>query len=91
MIEKIPHTIGNQIFPLNCGFTIGYGIGQKYRLIWVSVLVLDLNQNNGFGGTLVLRHQTCPDKNEVERIKLCVSIAVNNGQFKKELPYVMAK
>ena len=50
MIEKIPHTIGNQIFPLKSGF--GYGIGRKYRPIWVSVSVSDLNQNRGFGRTL---------------------------------------
>jgi hypothetical protein len=30
----------------------GYGIGRKYKQIWVLVLVLDLNQNSGFGGTL---------------------------------------
>ena len=53
MIEKIPHTIGNYIFSLKCGFGIGYGIGWKYQPIWVSVLVLDLNQNSGFGRTLV--------------------------------------
>ena len=51
-IEKIPHTIGNYIFPLKCGFGIGYGIGRKYRPIWVSVWVLDLNQNSGFGRIL---------------------------------------
>ena len=51
MIEKIPHTIGNQIFPLKCGFGIGYGIGRKYQPIWV--LVSDRNQNSGFGRTLV--------------------------------------
>ena len=55
MIEKIPHTIGNQIFPLKCGFGIGfgigYGIGRKYQPIWVSVSELDLNQNSGFGHT----------------------------------------
>ena len=48
--EKIPHTIGNQIFSLKCGFGIGYGIGRKYRPIWVSVL--DLNQSSGIGHTL---------------------------------------
>ena len=52
MIEKIPHTIGNQIFPLKCGFGIGYGIGRKYQPIQVSVSVSDLNQNSGFGRTL---------------------------------------
>ena len=49
MIEKIPHTIGNYIFPFKGGFGIGYGIGRKYRPIWISVLVSDLNQNRGFG------------------------------------------
>ena len=39
MIEKMPHTIG-----------ISYGIGRKYRPIWVS----DLNQNSGFGRTLLV-------------------------------------
>jgi hypothetical protein len=33
MIEKIPYTIGNYIFPLKCGFGIGYGIGRKYQPI----------------------------------------------------------
>ena len=56
MIEKIPHTIGNQIFPLKCGFGIGYGIGRKYQPIWVSVLVSDRNQNSGFGRTLPQRY-----------------------------------
>ena len=44
MIEQIPHTIGNYIFPLKCGFSIGYGIDQKYQPIWVSVLASDLIQ-----------------------------------------------
>ena len=48
MMEKI----GNWIFPLKFGFGIGYGIGRKYRPIWVSVLVSDLNKNSGFGHTL---------------------------------------
>ena len=52
MIKKIPHTIGNQIFPLKCGFGIGYGIGRKYRPITVSVSVSDRNQNSGFGRSL---------------------------------------
>ena len=43
MIEKMPHTIG-----------IGYSIGQKYQPIWVSVSVSDLNQNSGFGRTLLV-------------------------------------
>ena len=38
--------------PLKCGFSISYGIDQKYRPIWVSVSVLDLNKNSGFGPTL---------------------------------------
>ena len=53
MMEKIPHTIGNYILPLKCGFDIGYGISQKYRPIWVLVLVSDQNQNSGFGRTLM--------------------------------------
>ena len=44
--------IGNQIFPLKCGFGIGYGIGRNYQPIWVSVSVSDRNQNSGFGRTL---------------------------------------
>ena len=36
---------------MKCGF--GYNIGRKYRPIWVSVSVSDLNQNSGFGRTLV--------------------------------------
>ena len=35
-------------------FGIGYGIGQKYWLIRVSVSVWDLNQNSGFGRSLFL-------------------------------------
>ena len=45
MMEKIPHVIGKQILSLKCGLGIGYGISQKYWLIWVSVSVLDLKQN----------------------------------------------
>ena len=45
---KIPH----KIFPLKCSFVISYGVGRNYRPIWVSVSVLDLNQNSGFGRTL---------------------------------------
>ena len=37
---------------MKCGFGIGYGIGRKYRPIWVSVSVSDLNQNSGLGRTL---------------------------------------
>ena len=37
---------------MKCGFDIGYGILRKYQPIWVSVLVLDRNQNSGFGRTL---------------------------------------
>ena len=55
---KIPHTIANWIFPLKCGFGIsfgiGYGISRKYQPIWVSVSVSDLNQNSGFGRTLLI-------------------------------------
>ena len=35
-------------------FGIGYGISLKYWPIWVSVSVLDLNQNSGFGRSLFL-------------------------------------
>ena len=36
-------------------------LAEKYQPIWVSVLVLDLNQNSGFGHTLkqVGRSSTC--------------------------------
>ena len=34
MIEIIPHTIGNWIFPLKCGFGIGYDIGRMYQPIF---------------------------------------------------------
>ena len=50
MMKRISHTIGNQILSLKCGFS--YGIGRTYRPIWVSVSVLELNQNIGFGRTL---------------------------------------
>ena len=40
----------SHVFPLKCGFSIGYGIGRKYRPMWVSVS--DLNQNGDFGHTL---------------------------------------
>ena len=46
MMKKIPPSISNYILYLKCGF----GIGQKYRPIWVTVS--DLNQNRGFGHTL---------------------------------------
>ena len=52
MMEKIPHIIGKWILPLRCGLGICYSIGRKYRPMWVSVTVLDLNQNSGFGRTL---------------------------------------
>ena len=39
MVEKIPHTI----FPLKCGFGIGYGIGGKY------LPKLSANVSFGFG------------------------------------------
>ena len=48
-MEKIPHANG-KLDPLKCSYGIGYGIGRKYLPIWV--LVLDLNQNSGFGRTL---------------------------------------
>ena len=60
MIEKILHTIVNQIFPLKCGFGIGYGIGQKYQPIWVSVS--DRNQNSGFGRTEIQNFWAWADK-----------------------------
>ena len=53
MMEKMSHTISNLIFPVRCGFGIGYGIGRKYQPVWVSVSVLDLNQNSGFDCTLM--------------------------------------
>ena len=34
------------------GFSIGYGIDQKYQPIWVSASVSDLNQDSDFGRTL---------------------------------------
>ena len=42
-MEKIP--CANRILPLECGFGIGYCIKQKYKPIWVSVSVSDLNLN----------------------------------------------
>jgi hypothetical protein len=53
MMETIPHIISNYILPLKCGFGIGYSIGRKYPPILVSVSVSDLNQNFGFGRTLL--------------------------------------
>ena len=54
MIEKMPHTIGNRIVLLKYGFG---RIGRKYRPISVLVsvwdIIEDLNQNSGFGCTLV--------------------------------------
>ena len=67
MIEKMPHTIGDQIFSLKCGFGIDYGIGQKYRPIWVSVS--DLNQNNGFGRTLKVRSGVILNFNCIELLE----------------------
>ena len=52
MMEKDTLASGNYILLLKHGFSIGYVIGRKYQSIWVWVLVLDLNQNSGFGRTL---------------------------------------
>ena len=52
LMKKMLCTIGNQIFSF--GISIGYGIGWKYRPIWISVSVSDLNQNSSFGRTLHL-------------------------------------
>ena len=51
MTKKTPCTISNQMFSLKCDFSISYGIGWTYQPIWVSVS--DLNQNSGFGHTLL--------------------------------------
>ena len=53
-MEKLPHTSYVSILLiLKFGsYGIGYGIGQKYRPIRVSVSVSDLNQKNGFGRSL---------------------------------------
>ena len=59
MIEIIPHTIGTWIFPLKCGFGIGYDIGRTYQPIWVSVSVLDLNQSSIFVRTLSENNKWC--------------------------------
>ena len=70
MMENIPHTIGNWRLPLKCGFGIGYGIDRKYRPIWVSVLVSNLNQNSGFGRTLctVSMNHSHYDSIKIEKI-----------------------
>ena len=54
MMEKIPHIpYVNVLLHLKFGgFSIGYGIGKKYRPIKVSVSVSDQNQNSGFGRSL---------------------------------------
>ena len=59
-MEKIPHTpyVSVLLHLKFGGFGIGYGIGRKYRPIWVSVWILDLNQNSGFGRTLDVVHST---------------------------------
>ena len=51
MMEK---TLMLSVTRLKFSFGIDYGIGQKYLPIWVSVSVSDLNQNSGFGRTLLL-------------------------------------
>ena len=56
--EKIPHTIGNQIFSLKCGF----GVSQKYQPIQVSASISDLNQNSGFGRTLPQNNSFCQSR-----------------------------
>ena len=38
---------------MKCGFSVGYGIIWKYWPLWISVSVLDLNQNSGFSRTLL--------------------------------------
>ena len=54
-MEKIPHTsyVSILLHLKFGGFGIGYGIGQKYQPIRVSVSVSDLNQNSGFGRSTV--------------------------------------
>ena len=54
MIESISHTVSNQILSLKYGLGISYGIGRKYRPIWVSVSELELNQISGFFGRALL-------------------------------------
>ena len=50
MIEiKILHTLCSLIFPLKCCFGTSDGISWKYLAMWVSFLVLDPDQNSGFG------------------------------------------
>ena len=45
-------TLWIRLMYFHCLSGIGYSIGWKYWPFWVSVLVLDLNQNSGFGCTL---------------------------------------
>ena len=49
MMEKYPVLMVTKFLSLKCGLGIGYGIGRKYRPFWFSALVLDLNQNSGYG------------------------------------------
>ena len=51
--KKKPNAIGNEILHSKCSFGIGYGIGQKYLPIWVSVSVSDRNHYCDFGRTLI--------------------------------------
>ena len=43
-----------RFLPLKCGFWLITVFAQKYQPFWLSVSVLDLNQNSGFGHTLGL-------------------------------------
>ena len=52
MMEKIPHTTGNYVSPFEMWFRLVTVQAQNYQLFLVSVSVLDVNQNSGFGGTL---------------------------------------
>ena len=52
-MKKIPHTTYVLLHLKFCGFGIGFGIGRKYRPIRVSDSLSGLNQNSGFGRSLL--------------------------------------
>ena len=55
---------------------LGVGIGRKYLPIWVSVLVLELNQNSGFGRTLDRRSM-----NGLGFVYISAKIGRGGGQY----------
>ena len=74
---------------MKCGFGIGYGIsygiGQKDQPIWVSVSVMDQNQNSDFGRTLEKGRKPSQAKLKITQLELWLEQA-RLGLITKFLP-----